>query len=171
MKRRKFLNLAASAAGAAATGRIAAALPPAIPIIDTHIHLFDPGRPGGVPWPAKTDTALYKAALPDRYAGLARHFGVVGAIVVDAGLNMRVTNRGQLREENVGSPLLPWTSQPWHVAQESVLTTCAHMLAAVRSGRDADTSGAENLRSFALVEAAYEAAATGRAVVPRGHRA
>ncbi len=57
---------------------------PGNPIIDTHIHLFDPGRPGGVPWPAKTDTALYKAALPGRYASLARPFGVVGAIVVEA---------------------------------------------------------------------------------------
>src|SRR6202035_3797389 len=83
MKRRKFLTLAAAVAGSAATSRIAEALP-AIPIIDTHIHLFDPGRPGGVPWPAKTDKPLYKAALPDRYAGLARPFGVVGAIVVEA---------------------------------------------------------------------------------------
>jgi L-fuconolactonase len=84
MKRRKFLTLAASVAGGAAMSRIADALPPAIPIIDTHIHLFDPGRPGGVPWPAKTDAALYQAALPERYAGLASPFGVVGAIVIEA---------------------------------------------------------------------------------------
>ena len=84
MKRRKFLSLAASVAGGVATSQIGKALPPAIPIIDTHIHLFDPRRPGGVPWPAKTDTALYKPALPGRYAGLARPFGVVGAIVVEA---------------------------------------------------------------------------------------
>jgi predicted TIM-barrel fold metal-dependent hydrolase len=63
---------------------VAEALPPAIPVIDTHIHLFDPGRPGGVPWPAKTDTALYQAALPDRYARIARPMGVVGAIVIEA---------------------------------------------------------------------------------------
>ena len=84
MKRRKFLALAASVAGGLATTRVAEALPPAIPVIDTHIHLFDPGRPGGVPWPAKTDTALYKAALPERYASIARPFGVVGAIVIEA---------------------------------------------------------------------------------------
>lgn len=94
-----------------------------------------------------------------------------GAIVVKPGLQMEVTSSGQMTTSAIGTPLLPWTSQPWHVAQESVLTTCAHMLAAVRSGRDADTSGAENLRSFALVEAAYEAAASGRAVVPRRHGA
>jgi predicted TIM-barrel fold metal-dependent hydrolase len=37
-----------------------------------------------VPWPKKTDTALYKAALPDRYAHLAGPLGVVGAIVIEA---------------------------------------------------------------------------------------
>jgi L-fuconolactonase len=89
MKRREFLKVGATIAGGWAAGRIGDALPPAaipipIPIIDTHIHLFDPRRPGGVPWPAKTDTALYKAALPERYERLASPFGVVGAIVIEA---------------------------------------------------------------------------------------
>ena len=39
-----------------------------MPVIDAHIHLFDPTRPGGVPWPEKTDTTLYRPALPPRYA-------------------------------------------------------------------------------------------------------
>jgi L-fuconolactonase len=30
-----------------------------IPIIDTHIHLFDPRRPQGIPWPKKDDELLY----------------------------------------------------------------------------------------------------------------
>src|SRR6201999_3788067 len=55
-----------------------------IPVIDTHIHLFDTGRPGGVPWPAKTDTKLYQPALPARYERIARPLGVVGAIVIEA---------------------------------------------------------------------------------------
>ena len=84
MERRRFLTLAASIAGGLATSRAVEALPPSIPVIDTHIHLFDPGRPGGVPWPAKTDTALYKAALPERYISVAGRFGVVGAIVIEA---------------------------------------------------------------------------------------
>jgi L-fuconolactonase len=88
MQRRELLKLGAAIAGGWATSRVTEALPPAIPIpvpiIDTHIHLFDPGRPGGVPWPAKTDTALYKAALPERYKSLAGPFGVVGAIVIEA---------------------------------------------------------------------------------------
>jgi L-fuconolactonase len=54
-----------------------------IPIIDAHIHLFDPARPQGVPWPAKDDPVLYKRALPDRYRKIALPFGVVGAIEVE----------------------------------------------------------------------------------------
>jgi L-fuconolactonase len=84
MQRREFLKLGASIAGSWMSAAVAEALPPAIPVIDTHIHLFDPGRPVGVPWPAKTDTALYQAALPDRYARIARPLGVVGAIVIEA---------------------------------------------------------------------------------------
>jgi L-fuconolactonase len=54
-----------------------------IPIIDTHIHLFDPTRPQGVPWPAKDNAILYKPALPGRYRGIAVRQGVVGAIEVE----------------------------------------------------------------------------------------
>lgn len=93
-----------------------------------------------------------------------------GAIVVKSGLVMEVTSGGRLTTSDIGAPLLPWTSKPWHVAQESVRATCAHMLASVRAGRDAETSGVDNLKTFALVEAAYEAAASGRAVAPRTHR-
>jgi D-apiose dehydrogenase len=93
-----------------------------------------------------------------------------GAIVVKPGLVMEVTSEGRLTTSDIGAPLLPWTSKPWHVAQESVRTTCAHMLASIRAGRDAETSGVDNLRTFALVEAAYESAASGRAVAPRTHR-
>jgi L-fucono-1,5-lactonase len=55
-----------------------------IPIIDTHIHLFDPTRPQGVPWPPKENATLYKPALPDRYRKIAAPLGVVGAIEVEA---------------------------------------------------------------------------------------
>lgn len=75
MNRRDFL---ASSAGAAL-----AAEPP-IPIIDTHIHLFDPARPQGVPWPNPSQTAIYKPALPARYRAIAVPLGIKGAIEVEA---------------------------------------------------------------------------------------
>lgn len=53
-----------------------------LPVIDTHIHLFDPGRPQGVPWPPK-GSKIYKAALPDRYRALVKPFNVKGAVMVE----------------------------------------------------------------------------------------
>ncbi len=55
-----------------------------MPIIDTHIHLFDPTRPQGVPWPERNDSVLYHPALPERYRKIATPFGVTGAIEVEA---------------------------------------------------------------------------------------
>ncbi len=58
--------------------------PHPIPIIDTHIHLFDPTRPQGVPWPVKTDPVLYKPALPERYRRVTKGLGIVGALEIEA---------------------------------------------------------------------------------------
>lgn len=77
MHRRTFLSVSA---GAALTGAPAQA---AIPIIDTHIHLFDTTRPQGVPWPSKDNTVLYHPALPERLRQIAVPLGVVGAIEVE----------------------------------------------------------------------------------------
>lgn len=59
------------------------AKPSSIPIIDTHIHLFDPRRPQGIPWPPKDDAILYKPALPGRYRQVIAGEGIVGAIEVE----------------------------------------------------------------------------------------
>ena len=53
--------------------------------------------------------------------------GEKGSIIVSAGLEMKVTVNGKSRVENVSAPLLPWTSKPWHVAQESVQIGRAHV--------------------------------------------
>jgi L-fuconolactonase len=54
-----------------------------IPVIDTHMHLFDPCRPQGVPWPDKSDSILYQPALPSRYRKVTEGLGVVGAIEIE----------------------------------------------------------------------------------------
>jgi predicted dehydrogenase len=46
------------------------------------------------------------------------------------------------------------------------LTTQRHWLSCLREGREPATSGADNLRTFALCEAAYASAATGDTVTP-----
>ena len=92
--------------------------------------------------------------------------GTEGSIVVGRGDKMQVTTQGIFFEENIGSPLLSWTSRPWHNSQEAVLHTNRHMLNRFRAGDAADTSGEDNLKTYALVEAAYEAAASGQSVKP-----
>ena len=93
MNRRKLLTDAAlvgaatTSVGAAASELFATQAPSAsvlsFPVLDAHIHLFDPTRPGGVPWPEPGD-AIYQPALPSRYEQITRGFGVVGAIAIEA---------------------------------------------------------------------------------------
>ncbi len=54
-----------------------------IPIIDTHIHLYDPRRPQGVPWPPKDDKVITPIALPDVYRKVTEGLGIVGAIELE----------------------------------------------------------------------------------------
>lgn len=53
------------------------------PIIDTHIHLFDPNRPEGIPWPERK-SPIYRSTLPIDYFEQAAELGVMGAIAVEA---------------------------------------------------------------------------------------
>jgi L-fuconolactonase len=79
MNRRTFVRLAAALLPFDGDAELSS-----IPIIDTHIHLFDPTRPQGVPWPPKDDPVLYKPALPARFRSIAEPLGVVGAIEIEA---------------------------------------------------------------------------------------
>jgi predicted TIM-barrel fold metal-dependent hydrolase len=93
ISRRRFLGTVALA-GAALPGTLncalaadvaepAVTLPDFIPVIDTHIHLYDPFRPQGVPWPGKDNKVLYQTSLPARYRPIAEPLGIVGAIEVE----------------------------------------------------------------------------------------
>ena len=92
LTRRRFLG-AAALAGAALPGILNDALAgvtnsgaittDSIPVIDTHIHLFDPSRPQGVPWPNRENKVLYQTTLPARYQPIAQPLGIVGAIAVE----------------------------------------------------------------------------------------
>ena len=83
MKRRDLLKTAVTLAAASVSAPLLGALDSPNPVIDTHIHLFDPTRAGGVPWPEKTDTTLYKPSLPTRYRALAQPHHVIGAIAIE----------------------------------------------------------------------------------------
>ena len=92
LQRRAFLQTSAVGGVAALAGAHAAATPAAAaeaprfahPVIDTHTHFYDPARPGGVAWPGKDDTLLYRTVLPPDWQQVAGPCGVTGTIVVEA---------------------------------------------------------------------------------------
>lgn len=92
--------------------------------------------------------------------------GPRGSIIVTAGCRMKVTRDGEGTEHDIGSPLLSWTSHPWHVSQEGAMGACRHFLDCLQRGVPAETRGEDNLRTYALVDAAYRAAAGQCAVAP-----
>lgn len=78
MRRRTFLSV---------TGGIALANRSAegssFPIIDSHVHLYDPTRPQGVPWPDPKQAGIYRTFLPADYRKIAEPFGIVGMIAME----------------------------------------------------------------------------------------
>jgi predicted dehydrogenase len=96
--------------------------------------------------------------------------GPLGSIVMSEDFAMAVTTDGERTETREGTPLLAWTVEPWHVAQESVLLTNRHLLARLRAGEPAETAGRDNLKTYAVAEAAYAAAARHAAVEPEVFR-
>jgi len=62
------------------------AIPPkeGIPLVDTHVHLFDLHRLPGLPWPDKSDKTLYKSILAPDYNKLIKQHKVAAVIMVEA---------------------------------------------------------------------------------------
>ena len=85
MKRRDFL---AGTAATIVTAQMAhaAAKVSDIPIIDTHVHLFDSRRPQGVPYAGSPEWArdMKGVALPSTYDAYAKPLNIVGAIELEA---------------------------------------------------------------------------------------
>jgi predicted TIM-barrel fold metal-dependent hydrolase len=82
--RREFLSGLAAVAAVGQSEIHAQPQPASIPIIDTHIHLFDPTRPQGAPYSGPRGGGPPMPSLPPRYRKLAEPLGIVGAIKVEA---------------------------------------------------------------------------------------
>jgi predicted dehydrogenase len=92
--------------------------------------------------------------------------GTAGTLRLRPGYALTVTTRSGSEHREVAPALLPWAGEPWHGVQESVLTTQRHWVDCLRRGVEPETSGADNLKTFALCEAAYASAASGDPLTP-----
>jgi len=86
--------------------------------------------------------------------------GERGTLRLDSGYRLILPEGAR----DVSPPLLPWASKPWHNIQESVLLIQRHFVDCIKAGTAPETSGADNLRTLALVEGAYLSAAEQRSV-------
>ncbi len=90
--------------------------------------------------------------------------GPKGSILLYKNFDLEIAVNGKITEEHADAEVLHWAARPWHIIQESVLATNAHILNALRSGKPADVSAEDNFKTFACCEAAYKSAETGKAV-------
>ena len=92
--------------------------------------------------------------------------GTEGSLRLGQDYRLVLTRPDGTTEEDASPALPSWGSKPWHNIQESVRALQEDWVAAKREGRRPETNGHDNLRTFALVEAAYRSAETGAVVLP-----
>ncbi|MBX3582729.1 MAG: Gfo/Idh/MocA family oxidoreductase [Rhizobiaceae bacterium] len=93
--------------------------------------------------------------------------GSEGSLRLEIDYRLIVSGPGGTRVRDVSPPVLPWAQKPWNNIQESVLLIQKHWVECLLRGVEPATSGRDNLATYALVEASYQSAATGRPVDPR----
>ncbi|QRM54162.1 Gfo/Idh/MocA family oxidoreductase [Sinorhizobium sp. BG8] len=90
--------------------------------------------------------------------------GSKGTLRLSQGYRLTVHSPDGTQVSDVQPPLLVWASRPWHNIQKSVALIEQHWVDCLKEKREPETSGADNLKTFALVEASYRSAEEGRTV-------
>jgi len=92
--------------------------------------------------------------------------GSGGTLQLKADYRLELHKPGHVETREVAPSVPHWADPQWALVQESVLNTQAHFIDRLGSGDEFQTSGRDNLKTFALVEAAYASAASGQPAVP-----
>ena len=92
--------------------------------------------------------------------------GADGTLALLPDYQLKTVSPSGTVQRSVEPTLLPWAEKPWHLVQESVLETQRHWVHCLQNARVPDTSGADNLKTYALCEAAYASAARAETVDP-----
>ena len=90
--------------------------------------------------------------------------GAAGSLRLMQDYRLVVTRPDGTSETDVSPACPAWGSRPWHNIQQSVRALQQDWVDARRSGRRPETHGHDNLKTFALVDAAYRSASTGLSI-------
>ncbi len=85
--------------------------------------------------------------------------GSMGTLRLKSNYRLEIHDANGTKDEDVAPPLLPWAERPWHNIQESVFNIEQHFIECLSMSAEPETSGADNLKTLELVEAAYSSAA------------
>lgn len=103
-------------------------------------------------------TALPRENFPET---LLEIDGSAGTLRLMPDYQLVVHSQGRTGERQIAPPLLPWAERPWHNIQESVFNIQQHFIDCLETGKEPETSGADNLKTLDLVESAYRSAQEG----------
>ena len=90
--------------------------------------------------------------------------GTLGSVDILEGEILRIHAGGKRRDEEIKSDGRNWTSAPWTQIQDSVPRTQQHFIDCLKRGGEFETSALDSLQTYALAEAAYQSAESGRTV-------
>ncbi len=109
----------------------------------------------------------YATALPHELfpQTLIEIDGTHGTLRLASNYELTLHCDGQTSHQTVAPPLHSWAQKPWHNIQDSVLNIQQHWLNCLQTGMTPQTSGEDNLKTLALVEAAYDSAADGQKTI------
>jgi predicted dehydrogenase len=91
--------------------------------------------------------------------------GSEGTLRLFADYRLQVHGRRGTREELAAPKVYPWSEAPWHAIQDSVVGIQSHWIDCLTKRIEPSTSGRDNLKTLALVDATYRSAEAGQAVV------
>ena len=91
--------------------------------------------------------------------------GERGSIEVGPGCVVRVTTPSGTHSTRVLPPKYAWADPDYAVVHSSMVACQADLLRALRTGTPAETDSGDNLRTMQLVDASYESARSGRAMM------
>ena len=90
--------------------------------------------------------------------------GRLGTIEIIEDQRLVIHSQGGQRRESIKPDGRSWTSEPWVQIQDSVPRTQQHFIDALCGGRAFETSLDDSLKTYAIAEAAYRSAETGRRI-------